>query len=238
MGHPQQTYDKEKISLNIARIKKNNEIFEIILDDPKLALSLREGKKIDIRESLRSEDIFKDAKKGLLASSNEMKEIFQTEDTLKVAEKIIKEGELQLTSDIRKELYENKKRQIIDYIHMHAIDSKTKNPHPAKRIELAMEEAKIRIDPYDTIRFQIKKILPELRTIIPISIEKTKIFAIIPNKYAAKAYSVMKGKYDLSKEKWDNDGSVSFEIETQPGMKPEVLDNLNKLTNGEAEIRN
>ena len=38
MAHPQQTYDKERISLNIARLKKGGENFEIILDNPKLAL--------------------------------------------------------------------------------------------------------------------------------------------------------------------------------------------------------
>lgn len=238
MAYPQKTYDKEKISLNIARLKKNGENFEIVLEDPKAALELKEGKDIDIRDILRSEEVFKDAKKGLLASTNEMKEIFEEEKPLEIAKIIIRDGELQLTSEIRKEMYENKRKRIIEYIHMNAIDPKTNSPHPVKRIELAMEQAKIKIDPYDTLKFQIKKILPELRTIIPLSIEKTKLLVTVPRKYAAKTYSVLKGKYDLSKEKWNNDGSVDFEIEAQPGLKPEIINILNKLTNGEAEIRN
>lgn len=232
-----QLFDREKISLNLARLKRAGEIFEIVIDDPKLALELKEGKNISPREFLRSEEIFKDAKKGKVASEHEMEKIFGTSDSLEVAKIIILEGEIQLTSEIRKEMYENKKKMIIDYIHMNTIDPKTKAPHPHTRIELAMEQAKIKIDPYDGVKYQIKKIIPELRTIIPLAEEAYKMYVSVPNRYAAKTYSVLKGKYEVSQETWNNDGSVSFRVDCQPGLKPELVDKINKLTNGEAEIK-
>ena len=236
MAHPQQTYDKERISLNIARLKKGGENFEIILDNPKLALEYKEGRSISPREFLRSEEIFKDAKKGKLASENEMEKLFGTTDVLEVAGVIIKEGDMHLTAEIRKQMYENKKKMIINYIHMNTLDPRTKAPHPVTRIELAMEEAKVKIDPFDTVQYQVKKILPQLRTIIPLAVESAKLRVLIPSKYAAKTYSVLKGKYEVSQETWNNDGSVSFQIEAKAGLKPEIIDIINKLTNGEAEI--
>ena len=80
--------DKEKISLNLARIKTRGKNFEIVID-PDNAVKFRHGK-ANIRDALKSENIFKDAIKGELTSENDMKNIFKTTDTLKIAEKIIK----------------------------------------------------------------------------------------------------------------------------------------------------
>lgn len=237
MAHPQQTYDKERISLNLARLKKGGDNFEIIIDNPKLALEFKEGMKVSPHEFLRSEEVFSDAKKGKLASEHEMEKVFGTSDPVAVAKIIIMEGEMQLTTEIRKEMYEAKRKMIIDYIHMNTLDPRTKTPHPPQRIELAMEQAKIKIDPYDSVKYQIKKILPELRTIIPLAVESSKLYILVPSRHAAKAYSVLKGKYDVSQEQWNNDGSVNFQVECKPGIKPEIIDIVNKLTNGEAEVK-
>ena len=61
------THDHEKIHLNLGRIKKEGENFEIVVD-PDLAIEFKDGKEVDIREVLKSEEVFSDAKKGLLCS--------------------------------------------------------------------------------------------------------------------------------------------------------------------------
>ena len=62
-----QTYDHEKVSFNLARLKKGGEHFEIVVD-PDLAVSFKEGQDIPIKDILKGEKIFSDAKKGQLAS--------------------------------------------------------------------------------------------------------------------------------------------------------------------------
>ena len=74
--YTQQNYAKERLSLNLARLKKGGEKFEIILEKPDKAIELREGKEIDVRDILQSEEIFADAKKGLLAPKTDIKKIF------------------------------------------------------------------------------------------------------------------------------------------------------------------
>ena len=105
------THDHEKVQFNLARLKKNEDIFEIVVE-PSLAISFKEGKDIDIREILKSEDIFSDAKKGLLASEHKLKEIFNNENILEIAKTILNNGEIQLTSEYRQGLIETKKKHI------------------------------------------------------------------------------------------------------------------------------
>jgi ribosome maturation protein SDO1 len=59
-----------------------------------------------------------------------MHKAFGTTDPLKIADLILKKGTLQLTTDQRRKMVEDKKRQIIDFISRQAVDPKTNLPHP------------------------------------------------------------------------------------------------------------
>jgi len=227
---------KEKISINIARFKKGGETFEIIIKDPDKALEFRQGKKIEMRDILEIDRIFKDAKKGEVQSEENIKKWVGSDKILEAAKTILEKGEFHLTSEQRKRMFDVKKKKLIEYIHVNAADPKTKLPHPVQRIELAMDQAKIQIDPYTPIEMQMDKIISQLRPILPISFELMKIKVTIPAKYAGSGYGNLKSKYNLKNEIWGNDGSVTFEMEEPAGMKPDIYNKINKLTNGEAEI--
>src|SRR4030042_5902954 len=122
----------------IARLKKDGESFEILVDCDK-AISFKKGKG-DIRDVVAAEYIYKDSKKGEKASEHEMEKFFESKNFFRVAEIILKQGEIQLTSEYRNKLREENKRKIIELIHMNAVDSKTGLPHPTVRIENAMNE--------------------------------------------------------------------------------------------------
>lgn len=225
----------EKIKLNLARLKKANQTFEINVD-PDLAIKFKKGEPINIREILKADDIFSDAKQGEIASEAKLKEIFHTSDSLKIAEVIIKEGEIQLTSEYRQEQREQKKRKIFELIHKNAIDPTTKLPHPPQRIELAFEEAKIRVDEYKSVEEQIDDILSKLKLIIPIKFEQTKLTLTIPSAYAAKSYSLVQKYTTILKEKWNTDGSWTATLELPAGLKVEFIDKLNSQTHGEITL--
>ena len=91
-----ETYDKERFSVNLARLKKGNEKFEVVINSD-AAIDFKQGRISDIRAALVNEKIFSDAKKGMHASEKLMQSFFKTTDSLKVAEIIIKQGEIQLT---------------------------------------------------------------------------------------------------------------------------------------------
>lgn len=231
-----QTMDKERVSFNLAKIKKGGLNFEVAVD-PDLAIEHKKGKPIKINDVVRSEHIFSDVKKGLLAPENKVKELFGTEDFFSVAEMILKEGEIQLTEEYREKIQEQKMNRIVSMISMNAIDPKTKLPHPPQRIRNALEEAKVKIDMFKTAEDQIDSIISKLRPILPISMEKKRILVKFPPEYAGKAYAILSGFGKPEKEDWKSDGSFECEMEIPAGIEPDFYDKLNNATHGDIETK-
>jgi ribosome maturation protein SDO1 len=232
---PGKTYDKEKFSVNLAKLKKGGENFEVPIDSDK-AIELRQGKDIPVEEVIHSENIFSDAKKGLLASENRMQEIFNTSDPKEVAKIVIKQGEIQLTAEYRQKLRDEKRKGIINYIHVNCADPKTGMPHPVTRIENAFEEAKIHVDEFKEAESQVDEIIKKLRLILPIKFEVDEIEVKIPAVHAGKMYSVVKNFAKIIRDEWLNDGSWRCIVEMPAGLKNDFFDKVNHLTHGEAEI--
>ncbi|MBD3312818.1 ribosome assembly factor SBDS [Candidatus Woesearchaeota archaeon] len=231
-----QTMDKERVSFNLARLKKGGDIFEVAVD-PDLAIDHVNGKDIDIKDVVRSEKVFSDVKKGIFAPENRMEELFGTTDPLQIAEIILKEGEIQFTEEYREKLREDKRKKIISMITRNSVDPKTKLPHPGQRIENAMAEAKVRIDMFKPAESQVEDIVKKLRPILPISFEKKRIHLKFPAAHAGKAYGIISGFAKPEKEEWKNDGSYECEIEIPAGMEPDFYDKINNATSGEVETK-
>lgn len=227
---------EKNIYINKAVLKKGGEMFEVDVD-PDLALDVRNGKDVDMREVLKAEKIFSDVKKGLLAPESKMKELFGTSNPADVAKVIIKEGELQLTSEYRKKKQEEKRKKIISSIARNAIDPTTKLPHPPNRIEAAMKEAKVKVDDYRPAEGQVEEIVKQLQPIIPIKFEVKRIEITIPSAYAAKTYPIVKSYSKVREDRWQNDGSWSGKVEIPGGLIEEFFDRLNSLTKGDVETK-
>ena len=141
----------------IARFEYNGYRFEILVD-PNAASRIREGK-IDIENDLAIPEVFKDAKKGERTNEEILKHVFKTTDIGQIAIEIVKRGQIQLTTEQRKEILEMKRKQVINEIVREAINPQTNTPIPVIRIEEAMEEAKVRIDPFKGVEEQVQMVL-------------------------------------------------------------------------------
>jgi ribosome maturation protein SDO1 len=220
----------------IARITHDGEHFEI-LTKPEPALDYKLGKTVPISQVLATETIFTDAGKGTKASEEKLQEIFGTLDSLKIAEVILKKGTLQLTTDQRKQLVEDKRRQIISFISRECIDPKTNLPHPPLRIEQAMKEIHFSIDPSKGVEEQSKDIIKLLRPIIPLKMEKITVEVHVPPEHASKVYGTVKGFGTLKRDQWQADGSWSAAVEMSAGSYGPFLDKLGKMTRGNIEAK-
>ncbi len=220
----------------IARLVTHGEHFEVLVD-PDLALDLKQGKDIDIAKVLAVDTIFKDAKKGDRASEEHMAKVFATSDPLEIAKQIIKKGEIQLTTDQRRRMLEDRKKQVVALITRNAINPQTGTPHPPQRIEKAMEEARVHVDLGKSAEEQVQVVVKALRPILPIRFEERTIAVKIPAQYAARAYSVVKGFGNIRKEEWLNDGSWAFVMDLPAGAVEEFFNELNSLTKGEVETK-
>jgi len=220
----------------VARLTVGKEKFEVLVD-PDLAWKLRKGKDIDIKSVLITELIYRDVGKGLKASREELLKAFKTDDALKVAEQIIRKGELQLTAQQRKELIEMKRRQIIDFISRNCVDPKTNLPHPPLRIENALNEAKVSINPFEDAEAQALEAIKALKAILPLKIAQAVLEVRIPPPYAGKAYAMVSKMGSIKRSEWLGDGSWKGEVELPAGLQPSLIDKLNSLTKGSAQVK-
>jgi ribosome maturation protein SDO1 len=220
----------------VARLTRENEHFEILVK-PHKALDYRNGKTSSMTEVLAAEIIFSDANKGTKVSEESMKKAFRTVDTLKIADEILKKGTLQLTTDQRRKMVEDKKRQVIDFISRQAVDPKTNLPHPPARIENAMEQIRYPIDPYKPVEEQAKDIVKMLRPILPLKIEQVVVAIKIPTQFAARAYGSIKPLGTIKREEWRGDGSWYGELELPAGAYASLLNKLGDVTKGSGEAK-
>ncbi|MDM7918980.1 MAG: ribosome assembly factor SBDS [Methanosarcina sp.] len=220
----------------IARLEYYGERFEILVD-PDLASDFKRGEDIKIEEILAVEEVFKDAKKGDKASEEAMNKAFQTTDPLEAAAFIIRKGHVQLTAQQRRDMQEEKRRMIVDTIVREAINPQTKLPHPARRIEIAMEEAKVRADPFKSVDEQVNTTLKAIRRLIPIKIEKVQVAIHIPGDDTGRVYGIIPEFGKTLKEEWRQDGSWVAIVEIPGGMQDNFYQKLSELTHGEAETK-
>ena len=166
-----------------------------------------------------------------------MQEFFGTTDKLEVAKQLIRKGEIQLTTEQRREMQEQKRKQIVQYIAQNAINPQTGTPHPPQRIEIAMEEAKVHVDPFKPVGEQVKEVLDALRPLIPIRFEKARIAVRLGAEDAAKSYGDIKGFGTILKEEWQRNGAWVGVVEMPAGMQTEFLNRLNAKTKGNVEAK-
>ena len=235
MAAPPENYGKENVHFNLARMKAGGETFEVIIH-PDAAMAFRSGQG-DLADVLVYDRIFSDAKKGLAVSEHVMKTVFNTIDHKDVARQIVLKGEIQLTSEYREKLREEKRRAIVNYIHRMAIDPSTGFPHPPARIETAMAEAKVRVDEHQNAESQVPEIVKQLLPILPIKFEVRQVEIKVPVQFASKAHQILKRYCPLLKDQWQSDGSLLAVVEVPAGLQQELYGELNKLTHGAVESK-
>ncbi|HUV03198.1 MAG TPA: ribosome assembly factor SBDS [Desulfobacteria bacterium] len=219
----------------VARYKHGKKIFEVLVD-PEGADLIRGGANVEIEEFLAADEIFADASKGKKATEEDLMGAFSTTDVVEIAGEIIKEGELQLTTEQRRKKVEEKRKAVIERIAQICINPQTKTPHPPTRIEIALTEAKVHIDPFKSVDELVIEAIKALRPIIPIKIEETEIAIRIPATYTGQVYE-LKRNFNVTREEWQKDGSFIAMVKVPAGMRDDLFSLLNRITKGEAETK-
>jgi ribosome maturation protein SDO1 len=220
----------------MARLTKGGVTFEILVD-PDLALTFRKGNhNLDMEEVLASQNVFTDARRGERASEDDIEKAFGKADLFSIASAILVHGELQLTTEQRRMFIEEKKKKLVDMISKQGMDPKTKLPHPPQRIMNAMEEAKVHIDPFRSAEDQLKDVLSQIQTVLPVAMERIEIAIKVPMSHAGKASSIIREIAPVKSEEWRSDSWLAV-IEIPAGLQSDVYSRLNKLTAGSVEVK-
>ena len=221
--------------ITVVKYSYEGEKFEILVK-PDPALEYKLGKKKDISSVLVSDDIYTDSSKGTKPSIEKLLKAFKTEDAVEIAQIILQKGDLNLTTEQRRKMVEEKKRQLVEFIAKTYVDPRTHLPHPPIRIEQAMKDARISVDSQKSVDDQVKDIVEKLRSIIPLKSENLSLEIIIPAQFASQSYAVLKSVGSLKKEEWQNNGSLKAILEIPAAARPNVIDRLGSITKGSASV--
>jgi ribosome maturation protein SDO1 len=221
-----------------ARLESHGERFEVLVD-PDAALSIKRDEfDDDLEDVIAAEDVFEDAARGDRPAESALEEVFETTDPLEIIPEVIKRGEIQITAEQRREMQEQKRKQLINRITRNAVNPQMDDaPHPPERIESALEETDFRIDPMEPVENQVDEALDALRPVIPIRFDTVTIAAQVPADYAGSAQAKIRGFGDLEREEWQPDGSWIGVVEFPAGLQNEFYDLVNEQTSGTAETQ-
>lgn len=223
------------VDVTVVRYSFEGEKFEILVK-PDPALDYKLGKKKDLSSVLVSDDIYTDSSKGTKPSTEKLLKAFKTADYTEIAQKILQKGDLNLTTEQRRKMVEAKKKQLVEFISKTYVDPRTHLPHPPLRVEQAMKDARVSVDPQKSMDEQVKDIVEKLRSIIPLKSENLSLEIIIPAQFASQSYAVLKSVGSLKKEEWQNNGSLKAILEIPAGARPHVIDRLGSITKGSATV--
>lgn len=215
----------------LVRYAKQGKRFEIVVE-PEKAWLFKQGEQIPIDDIIEGMTVFENFSKGLKADVDLLDQAFNTKDVREVVLIMLEKGDLQITQEQRKRFTKEKRDEIIAYLVKHAVNPKTKSPHPPARIDKAMDEAGVNIDRKEPAPDQARKILKEIQVILPIKIESATIEFVIPAADTGKMYGFVQGTGDMLKENWAKDGSLTMILRVPAGTVAQVLEQISDRSKG------
>jgi ribosome maturation protein SDO1 len=221
-----------------ARLESHGERFEVLVD-PDAALEIKRGDfDGELEDVIAAEDVFENASRGDRPAETALEEVFGTTDPLEIIPQVIQDGEIQITAEQRREMQEQKHKQLVNRITRNAVNPQMDNaPHPPERIESALEETDFRVDPMEPVETQVDDALDALRPVIPIRFDEVTVAVQVPADYAGSAQAKIRQFGDLEREEWQNNGGWVGVLTFPAGMQNEFYDLVNEHTSGEAETR-
>jgi len=221
-----------------ARLESHGERFEVLVD-PDAALAIRRGEfEGDLVDVIAAEDVFENASRGDRPPEDALEEVFGTTDPLEIIPEVIQRGEIQITAEQRREMQEQKHRQLVQRITRNAVNPQMDDaPHPPDRIESALEETGFRVDPMEPVENQVDDALEALRPVIPIRFDEMTVAVQLPADFAGSGQARVREFGDLEREEWQADGSWIGVVTFPAGLQNDFYELVNEVSEGTAETR-
>lgn len=191
--------------------------------------------KLTAEQTYITPTIFKNASKGDVANSESLNKAFKTLDQTQCLLTILNKGSYNLTTNELRQLKEQKRREIIHYIHKNFLNPQTNYPWPLSVIETALKDSKIPIDHKRTASSQFDKFKTKFVTKLPLkTLETLTGKLLIPytswNKQGVQAH--IRSSTTVTKEDYGDKG-VSVEISLNQKKYDIFSSQLSHLTNSD-----
>lgn len=204
--------------------------FELLCKPNTLAL-FREGK-LGRDKVVIVDEIFKNSKKGDKASTLDLEKAFGTGDVNSCITIMLEQGEYQISAEERKKKVDEKRSEIMNYIYSNFTDEKGITI-PMTRVELALEEMKVRIDGDTPTDKQLKPILKKLPDIMRIKKRKG-VHAVfkIKHQYLGRCQSLIQTNATVLSERYVSQGAI-IEVNLVPHQMDMLLETIGNITAGD-----
>ena len=205
----------------LARLEKGGSRYEILVDPELVDEWKKDHASVSLDDLLATDEIWNDAKSGDRPTTDALESVFGSTDLLTCVERILIDGNIQLTTVQRKNLIAEKRTKIIHQIATTATDPRTKLPHPKTRIELALDEIKFSIDPFLSLERQVQDAIKQLKPVIPLAFITVRLAFKVPGSDYGGVHRLL--RESIKKEEWLSDGSWVCVVEAPGGMKNELI---------------
>jgi ribosome maturation protein SDO1 len=205
----------------LARLEKGGSRYEILVDPELVDEWKKDHTSVSLDDLLATDEIWNDARSGDRPTTDALESAFGSTDLLTCVEKILIDGNIQLTTVQRKNLIAEKRTKIIHQIATTATDPRTKLPHPKTRIELALDEIKFSIDPFLSLERQVQDAIKQLKPVIPLAFITVRLAFKVPGSDYGGVHRLL--RESIKKEEWLSDGSWVCVVEAPGGMKNELI---------------
>ncbi|KAF6001249.1 hypothetical protein F1559_001824 [Cyanidiococcus yangmingshanensis] len=215
----------------LVRFRHNKYNFEVATV-PGTVTKYREGLLRSLEDVLVTDVIFTDYHKGARASDKELQsafgEGFKKEEVL---ERIVRRGDFQLSASERRQKLEQKRNEIIEYIHKNFVDPKSRLPLPRMRVEQALETIHPRIDMDLPADRQVAQLMSKLVVCMPMKKHQVEGTLRLPHSVLGASNAIVRSYCTVSREHYTGEGAV-LDIMIAPGDYDAFIKALNQASKG------
>ena len=213
-----------------ARLERGGSRYEILVDPDLVEAWKNDPESVQLSDLLAAEEVWSDSKSGDRPTTEALEGAFGSTDLAVCVERILTQGSIQLTTAQRKQMVEDKMKQIVTEIAQTATDPKTRLPHPQTRIENALAEARFKPDPFLSIERQVQDAVDILKPVLPLQFITVKLAFKIPGKDYGGVSQLLRDS--IQREQWLEDGSWACVVEVPGGMRNEIISRVANRSSG------
>ncbi len=216
------------------RYKKAGEMFEVLVDFDKLNEFKKKPNEVSVYDVVADVKIFKDQRKGDIASTNLLFDVFKTYNEEVIIKEILLKGECQIPTSYLNKLRDEKKMQVVNYIVENAVNPASKMKYTPSMIESEVSKLKYSFDPNVGFERQAEEVIKLLKKVMPISVDKVVLEIEVPGMYVGAFYGPFRKMGQITKEYYDNSGNLRMHMEVTQSQVDNVIEFIKAKTNNEA----
>ncbi|GAO49893.1 Shwachman-Bodian-diamond syndrome protein [Saitoella complicata NRRL Y-17804] len=213
-------------NVSIVRLRKGGKRFEIACYKNKVQ-EYRSGTEKNLDEVLQISNVFMNVSKGQVASSEDLKKCFKTENVEECVAEILKKGEMQVGDKERSANQEAGVQNLVHLLSESCIDPRTSRPYPPSMLEKAIKASGFSLHPTRPVKAQMSAAISALATKGGLDIKRARmrVRIVADGKDAKKIRPKMAEMQGAEKE----DEEVGEEWEWVGLIEPGLLKDLNEM---------